>query len=428
MERLPGTGLRQRKAWAGRERTPGGPGVETMIYELLKPLLFRLEAERAHDLVTGLLAAAARAPGALPLLRALYTWDDPILAVECAGLRFANPIGLAAGFDKRGVLAAPMAALGFGHVEVGTVTPRPQPGNPKPRMFRLPEDTALINRLGFNSEGMVAVARRLKRREGERKIGTGGDGVTAHRSPPIVHRPSSIVHRPPSSVPCPPPCILGVNIGKNRDTPLERAVEDYLAAFVALAPLADYVTVNISSPNTPGLRRLHERTALTDLLAALTGRNARLARPRPIFLKLSPDEPAARLDDVIAVALETGIAGLIAGNTTTARDGLRSPLRHEAGGLSGRPLAGRAREVIAYLHRATAGRLPVIGVGGVACAQDAYGHIRAGASLVQLYTGMIYCGPGLAGEIARGLAVLLRRDGFPTVAAAVGADIPASLV
>jgi dihydroorotate dehydrogenase len=385
-----------------------------MIYAFLKPLLFRLEAERAHDLVTRLLAAAARAPGALPLLRALYAWDDPILAVECAGLRFANPIGLAAGFDKRGVLAAPMAALGFGHVEVGTVTPRPQPGNPKPRMFRLPEDAALINRLGFNSEGMVAVARRLKRRESAQKIGTGGNGFTAHRSPPIVHRP--------------PPFVLGVNIGKNRDTPLERAVEDYLAAFVALAPLAGYVTVNISSPNTPGLRRLHQRAALADLLAALAECNARLARPRPIVLKLSPDEPAARLDEVVAVALETGIAGLIAGNTTTVRDGLRSPLRHEMGGLSGRPLAGRAREVIAYLHRATAGRLPVIGVGGVACAQDAYGHIRAGASLVQLYTGMVYRGPGLAGEITRGLAALLRRDGFPTIAAAVGADIPASLV
>jgi dihydroorotate dehydrogenase len=362
-----------------------------VLYSLIKPLLFRLGAEQAHELATGLLRLTTRAPLAPQLLQALYAYDDPILATSCAGLRFANPVGLAAGFDKRAVLIAPMALLGFGHIEVGTVTPRPQPGNLRPRLFRLPEDRALINRLGFNSPGMIAVAHNL-------------------RGWVIRMRLSSRI---------PYPLIVGVNIGKNRDTPLERAAEDYLATFVALAPLADYVTVNISSPNTPGLRLLHERAALEQLLGALIAANRRLRRP--LFLKVSPDETPAQLEQVVQAGCEAGIAGFIAANTSVGRAGLRSPHAVEAGGLSGRPLAIAAQDTAIRIYQLSGGRLPTIGVGGIASAEDAYARIRAGASLVQLYTGLIYEGPGLIRAINRGLARLLRRDGFASVAEAVGA-------
>ena len=375
-----------------------------MLYTLLKPLLFRLDAERAHNLISGLLRAAAGTP-ALPLLRVLYAYDDPILRIACAGLDFQNPLGLAAGFDKRAELIAPMAALSFGHVEVGTVTPRAQPGNDRPRMFRLPEDRALINRLGFNSPGMVAVARRL--RDERRK--------TKDERQVLGRPPSSFVLRPSSPV-------IGVNIGKNRATPLERAVEDYAAAFVALAPLADYVAINISSPNTPGLRRLHQRAALDELLGELMLLNRRLAQPRPLFLKVSPDESPAQLEQVVGAACAAGIAGFIATNTTLSRDSLVSPLAGEAGGLSGRPLAERARQTVATIFGLTAGRLPIVGVGGVMSGTDAYARIRAGASLVQLYTAMIYHGPSLPSTIARDLARRLRHDGFSSVAQAVGVD------
>ncbi len=376
-----------------------------ILYTLLKPLLFRVDAERAHNLISGLLRAAAGTP-ALPLLRSLYAYDDPVLRITCAGLNFDNPLGLAAGFDKRAALLAPMAALGFGHVEVGTVTPRAQPGNDRPRMFRLPEDRALINRLGFNSPGMVAVARRLR---DERQ-------KTKYQKSVLGSPPSSIVHRPS-------PPLVGINIGKNRVTSLERAVEDYAAAFIALAPLADYVAINISSPNTPGLRRLQERAALEELLGELVLLNRRLAQPRPLFLKVSPDESPAQLEQVVSVACAAGIAGFIATNTTVSRDGLSSSLAGEAGGLSGRPLAERARQTVAGIFGITAGRLPIIGVGGVANGADAYARIRAGASLVQLYTALIYEGPDLICQIKRDLARLLRRDGFSSVAQAIGAGV-----
>jgi dihydroorotate dehydrogenase len=375
-----------------------------ILYTLLKPLLFRVDAERAHYLISGLLHAAAGTP-ALPLLRMLYAYDDPILRITCAGLDFPNPLGLAAGFDKRAALIAPMAALGFGHVEVGTVTPRAQPGNDRPRMFRLPEDRALINRLGFNSPGMVAVARRL--RDARPK--------TKDERPVLGSPPSSFILRPLTP-------LVGVNIGKNRVTPLERAVEDYVAAFIALAPLADYVAINISSPNTPGLRRLHERAALEELLGELVLLNRRLAQPRPLFLKISPDESPAQLEQVVSATCAAGIAGFIATNTTVSRDSLNSSLAGEAGGLSGRPLAERARQTVASIFGMTAGRLPIIGVGGVASGADAYARIRAGASLIQLYTALIYEGPDLIYQIKRDLARLLRRDGFSSVAQAVGMD------
>ncbi len=379
-----------------------------MLYSLVKPLLFRLEAERAHKLIAGLLRAASRTP-LLDLIRVFADYSDPILATACAGLPFQNPLGLAAGFDKRGTLIRPMAALGFGHVEVGTVTPRPQPGNDRPRLFRLPEDRALINRLGFNSPGMIAVARNLR-----------------------DYRPPTTDHCLfPSSVACPErsrrvgrqsSVVVGVNIGKNRTTPLDRAAEDYRAAFFALAPLADYVAINISSPNTPELRRLHERTALEALLSELARLNHGLAAPRPLFLKVSPDETREQLADAAQAGATAGIAGLIATNTTLARGGLRSAHAGQAGGLSGQPLQQQARHTIAELFALTGGAPPIIGVGGVASAADAYAHIRAGASLVQLYTGLIYEGPGLVYTIKRDLARLLRRDGFQSVAEAVGTD------
>jgi dihydroorotate dehydrogenase len=374
-----------------------------MRYAVLKPLLFRLDAERAHNLVSSLLGMAGRSPLALAAMRAMYAYDDPALAVTCGGLHFTNPLGLAAGFDKKATMIGPLHALGFGHVEVGTVTPRPQPGNPRPRMFRLPEDRALINRLGFNSPGMLSVARRLQSYRENQEPGT------KNRSRCRSAAPGSL--------------ILGVNIGKNRTTALEHATEDYLAAFVALAPLADYVTVNISSPNTPGLRQLHARAALEDLLGTLMHANRQLPQPRPLFVKVSPDETAAQLDEVVDVAQACGVAGFVATNTTLDRQGLRSGNRAEAGGLSGQPLARRARAVISHLYMATNKQLPIIGVGGVAGAADAYQHMAAGATLVQLYTGMIYEGPAIAQTIKRGLVELLRQHGHRSIDEVVGCGV-----
>lgn len=319
-------------------------------------------------------------------LAALFHYEDPILAVACAGLHYINPFGMAAGFDKHAELLPGLAALGFGHVEIGTVTPRAQSGNQRPRMFRLPADEALINRMGFNSPGMAAVAHHLS---------------AAKRLPTVR---------------------IGVNIGKNRTTPLDQATGDYLAAFDRLATLGDYVTINISSPNTPGLRQLHARGALMELLGALNEHNRRLERPRPLFVKVSPDETATQLDAVVAVVRELGLAGFIAGNSTIARDGLHSTARNETGGLSGRPLHARARDVIRHLYHATNGAVPVIGAGGVLDVADAYAHIRAGATLVQLYTGLVYNGPGFVKTLKRGLAERLRRDGFQSVVQAVGVD------
>lgn len=363
-----------------------------MIYRVLKPLIFRLDPERAHDLTSAALALVGRVPVAPTILRAMFSVRDPILATTCAGLSFANPIGIAAGFDKRALLIGPLGALGFGHVEIGTVTPRPQSGNPLPRMFRLPEDAALINRLGFNSPGMAATARQLRQ---YRQRSTSGQN---------------------------PPTIVGVNIGKNRDTSIEHATEDYLAAFVALAPMADYVAVNISSPNTPGLRKLHERAALEQLVTALAETNRAMPQPRPLFLKVSPDESDAQIETVVDVGLAAGFSGFIATNTTVAREGLQSARAVEVGGLSGQPLAAKARRTLQQIARQTTGRVPLIAVGGIADAEEAYARIRAGASLVQIYTALVYHGPGIAGLLAQGLAQLLHRDGFATISEAVGVD------
>lgn len=337
-----------------------------MYKSVVKPLLFKLDAERAHHLVFDNLKRANGLPGTGALLRNLYNYQHPSLAREVFGLHFPNPVGLAAGLDKNAVLTDELANLGFGFVEIGTVTPRPQPGNPQPRLFRLPQDAALINRMGFNNDGAVAVAARLRQRK-DRKL------------------------------------IIGGNIGKNKDTPNEHAADDYVMAFEALADVVDYFVVNVSSPNTPGLRELQDKKPLINLLQQVQERNLARAQPRPLLLKIAPDLTDAQLDDILEIACETQLSGLVATNTTIERAGLATPAAqvsaYGAGGLSGRPLRARATEVIAYLHRRSQGALPIIGAGGIHSAQDALEKLAAGATLVQLYTGFVYEGPALVKQI-----------------------------
>ena len=341
-----------------------------MYKALVKPLLFNLDAERAHHLVFDNLRRAARVPGTPALLRALYDFQHPSLAREVFGLKFPNPVGLAAGFDKNAVLTDELATLGFGFVEIGTVTPRPQPGNPQPRLFRLPQDEALVNRMGFNNDGAAVVAARLARR--------------ANRQ-----------------------LIIGGNIGKNKDTPNERAADDYVASFEALAEVVDYFVVNVSSPNTPGLRQLQEKKPLIELLQQVQARNQARAVPRPLLLKIAPDLTDSQLDDILEIARETKLSGLVATNTTISRDNLGTEpscvASLGAGGLSGRPLRARATEVIRYLHQKSDGGLPIIGAGGIHSAADAQEKLAAGATLIQLYTGFVYEGPALVNRINRSL-------------------------
>jgi len=312
---------------------------------------------------------------------------DPVLSTRLWGLDFANPVGLAAGFDKGAEVFDPMLRLGFGFVEIGSVTPKPQPGNAKPRIFRLAEDGAVINRLGFNSAGLEAAVANLRHRAATRRG------------------------------------IVGANLGKNRDS--TDAAADYSAGAAALTPLADYLVINVSSPNTPGLRDLQQAAALQTLIEGVQAARTRAApeRPPPLLLKIAPDLAAAERRDVAAVALATRVDGLIVANTTIARPpGLRSRHAGEMGGLSGRPLFALATDVLRDMYALTEGRLALVGVGGIASGRDAYRKIRAGASLVQLYTALIYEGPGLIGRIKRELAACLRADRFARVADAVGAD------
>jgi len=349
-------------------------------YRLARPLLQRLEPEAAHDL-----SLWALRHGLVP--KASQS-DDRILAQRLWGRDFANPIGLAAGYDKNAVAVGPLLTLGFGFVEIGSVTPRPQPGNPKPRLFRLPEDEAVINRLGFNNRGAAAAAAALARfRAGRAKHG-----------------------------------LVGVNLGKNKDS--ADAAADYAEGVRQLARYADYLVINVSSPNTPGLRALQGPAELEALLTQVRAALAEALpdRPIPLLVKLAPDLAEADMEDIAGVALAHGLDGLIATNTTIARlAGLKGRHRAEAGGLSGRPLLAPSTAVLARLHRLTEGRLPLIGLGGVASGADAYAKIRAGASLVQLYTALVYQGPALVGAIKRDLAALLRRDGFASLSEAVGA-------
>ena len=340
-----------------------------MYKRIILPLLFRFDAETVHHTVTSALKWAFAIPGVSALARRLYVPRDARLARTVFGVRFPNPVGLAAGFDKNADLVNELSDLGFGFIEIGTVTPRAQPGNPKPRLFRLKADQGLINRMGFNNEGVDSAASRLRNRR--------------------------------------PGIIVGGNIGKNKDTPNEIALNDYLVSFRELFDTVDYFAVNVSSPNTPGLRALQDKEPLLQLLNALQTENHLHAVPKPILLKIAPDLTNEQLDDIVAIVGETGIAGVIATNTTISRDDLRTDATAVtamgAGGVSGPPVRERATEVIRYLHQASGGAFPIIGVGGIASAADAQEKLRAGASLVQLYTSFIYEGPGVAKQICRGI-------------------------
>jgi dihydroorotate dehydrogenase len=341
-----------------------------MMYSILRPLLFRLDPERAHQLTLRLLRLAGVIGPMRVALRRVFCLADPELEVRAFGLAFANPIGLAAGYDKDGAALPGLACLGFGHIELGTVTPRPQAGNPKPRIFRLPEDEALINRMGFPNAGGEALLRRLRR------------GL-----------PSGVV--------------VGVNIGKGAATPLERAAEDYLELLRLFYGLCDYLAVNVSSPNTLGLRRLQARDLLEALLSRIASERGRLeaagSRRVSILVKLAPDLTDEEIVDAVGAIQRAGLDGVIATNTTVERDALRSPLSGEEGGLSGAPLRARSTEVIRRIHALAGADLPVVGVGGILRAEDAREKLEAGAVLVQAYTGLVYRGPGLAREVLKGL-------------------------
>jgi dihydroorotate dehydrogenase len=339
------------------------------MYQLIKPLLFQFDPEKVHYFVTRNLKRFNRFPGGAALSRMLWDLQDKRLEKEVFGLKFNNPVGLAAGFDKNAELISEMANLGFGFVEVGTVTPLPQPGNLKPRMFRLPADKAIINRMGFNNLGVdVAAGRIAAYRRNAKKSQKG--------------------------------LIIGGNIGKNKVTPNEDAVNDYIKCFDRLFDVVDYFVVNVSSPNTPGLRALQEKEPLTKILNTLQQRNSKNDISRPILLKIAPDLTHEQLDDIVDIVKETGIAGVIATNTTIVREGLKSDkLSNETGGLSGKPLTQRSTDVIRYLYQKSNGAFPIIGVGGVHSPDDAIEKLKAGASLIQLYTGFIYEGPGLIKRI-----------------------------
>ena len=356
-----------------RSTSAGGTG----LYELVaRPALFRVgggDAEAAHEWTLRRLEALSRHPWALAALRRRLALTEPR---EVFGVRFPNPVGLAAGMDKDGAALPAWPALGFGFVEVGTVTRHPQPGNERPRVFRLRSSEAVINRMGFNNASAGTLAQRL--------------AALRHLGGPL-------------------PVPLGISLGKSKVVPLEEAVADYLASFRALYPYGDYFAINVSSPNTPGLRSLQDRSHLDDLLGALCAEASVLAgsdTPRPILLKIAPDLTDAAIAEALQACVDHGAAGVIATNTTLGRAGLapRDIVRGEqAGGLSGRPLTARAREVVAFVHRETGGRLPIIGVGGIIDPDDALRLVDNGASLVQLYTGLIYRGPGLVRQIVRAL-------------------------
>ncbi|BBI19562.1 dihydroorotate dehydrogenase [Qipengyuania flava] len=342
-----------------------------MLFDLARPALFAIDPERAHRLTVRALALAGRrgppAAGAL--------------AIEVAGLGFPNPLGMAAGFDKDAEVPDQLLGLGFGFAEVGSITPRPQAGNPRPRLFRLVEDRAVINRMGFNNGGAEVARDRLVRRAGR-------------------------------------PGIVGINVGANKDS--EDRIADYVAMTRAMAPLASYLAVNISSPNTPGLRALQDEGALTGLLDAVI--EARGTAGPPVFLKVAPDLESADIDAIARIALDRKLGALIVSNTTITRPALLSANARETGGLSGAPLRDLAQQRLRDFRKATGAAIPLVGVGGIASAEDAWARIRAGASLVQLYSAMVYGGPGLPRRILRGLEALMRRDGFASIAEAVGSE------
>lgn len=339
------------------------------MYKFFRPLLFLIDPERIHTIVFGILRFMSAIPGFKAVLRVLYQYEHPSLERKILGLTFKNPVGLAAGFDKDAKLIDVLSCLGFGFVEIGTLTPRPQSGNNKPRLFRLPKDQGLINRMGFNNEGVAAAVSRLKKKR-------------AH-------------------------VIVGGNIGKNKSTPNESAHEDYALCFNALYEYVDYFVVNVSSPNTPGLRELQEKAPLLQLLKTVRDLSLQKPEVKPVLLKIAPDLTDGQLNDIVEILRITGIDGVIATNTTISREGLETAREalHDigAGGLSGKPLRRRSTEVIRYLRNALGTGFPIIGVGGIITPEDAIEKLDAGADLVQVYTGFIYEGPGLMKRINKAI-------------------------
>lgn len=335
-----------------------------MYKSFLRPLLFKMDPEEVHHFTFNSLRRLNKMPGMKGFFRSKFLLNDQRLEKEVFGIKFKNPVGLAAGFDKDAKLYRELSNLGFGFIEIGTLTPKPQPGNEKKRLFRLKEDEAIINRMGFNNGGVAAAVERLKKNKN---------------------------------------VLIGGNIGKNKITPNEKAVDDYLICFEALFDYVDYFVVNVSSPNTPNLRELQDKEPLTNLLNTLQEENNKKASPKPVLLKIAPDLTDAQLLDIIDIVKETQIAGVIATNTTISRDGLTSENKKETGGLSGKPLKSRSTEVIRFLSQKSGNAFPIIGVGGIHSAEDALEKLEAGASLVQLYTGFIYEGPALVKKINKAI-------------------------
>ena len=368
------------------------------MYKFFRPLLFRLDPETSHQFTLQLLRLAGNFSPSNWLLSQIY--QVPSKPVQAFGLTFKNPVGLAAGYDKDALAIKGLSALGFGHLEIGTVTPEPQEGNPRPRVFRLLEDEAVINRMGFPSRGAEYVAMSLRggrssrrsnlpfKRGLLRRLGLDTSEKNTRSTRPAAPRNDIIV---------------GVNLGKNKDTPIEEAAGDYIALMKVFAPLADYLTINISSPNTVGLRRLQGREMLEGLLGEIANARVGADRDPPLLVKISPDLNDEELDDVIGVILDKGMDGIIATNTTLTREGLRSRLRGESGGLSGSPLAAGSEAVLSQVVKRVDGRVPIVSVGGIMNPEDAKKRLALGASLVQVYTGLIYHGPGLVKRIIEGL-------------------------
>ncbi|QPA32544.1 quinone-dependent dihydroorotate dehydrogenase [Thermaerobacillus caldiproteolyticus] len=358
-----------------------------MSYALFRNLLFKMDPEKAHIFTIWFLKMMQSTPLLMEQFSRKGKFHDRRLQIDCLGLTFPNPIGLAAGFDKHAEVYPALSSLGFGSIEVGAITPKPQEGNPKPRLYRLQEDKAIINRMGFNSHGIEEAKKRFR----------------------TLPRPE---------IP------IGINLGKNKLTPNENAALDYIKGLEQLYNWGDYFVINISSPNTKGLRDLQSSNMLEPLLSSILTKRNELASKhgfyRPIVLKIAPDLNNNQLEEIISVCLDVNIDGIIATNTTVSRDGLTSPHRNQTGGLSGRPLAKRSTEVIYRIFQLTKGKIPIIGSGGVFSGQDAYEKIKAGASLIQVYTGMIYRGPFIANKINHELLQLLNRDKLSNIKEAVG--------
>lgn len=336
-----------------------------MYKSLIRPVLFKFDPEKIHHFTFSFLRTAFKIPGVSAIISGRFQVKDKTLERNLFGLTFKNPVGLAAGFDKDARLYSELSQLGFGFVEIGTLTPKPQEGNPKKRLFRLKEDQAVINRMGFNNGGVAAAVERLKKNNGK--------------------------------------VLIGGNIGKNKITPNESAVDDYLICFDALFSVVDYFVVNVSSPNTPGLRGLQDKEPLQKLLQTLMEHNNKKSNPKPVLLKIAPDLTDGQLEDIIEIVSLTKISGVIATNTTIGRENLKSPNQAETGGLSGKPLTRRSTEVIRFLHDKSGGAFPIIGVGGIHSPEDALEKLEAGASLVQIFTGFIYEGPGLIRDINKAI-------------------------